>query len=172
MTAQGEAPFLSGRHARDAVEDRVILEREPDISYSPSPEGSAEIVFSSDQKVVIEADSSQGGILVLNDSYYPEWHVFVDGEEGEILRGNIAFRAVELGPGSHTVEFVYRPTSILYGLSICIAALLLLLMLFLYNRQSGFFDVDRYGNGKARTDTEATEDQPSAGQDDPNAIPP
>jgi hypothetical protein len=156
----------------DAVQDRVILEREPALSYDPEPEGSAEIVFNSDQKIVIEADSPQGGILVLNDSYYPEWHVFVDGEERDMLRGNIAFRAVELGPGSHAVEFVYRPASSMYGLFICVAALLLLLLLFLYNKQSGFFNVDRYGAEEAQTDTEALQDEPAAVHDDPGAGPP
>jgi len=156
----------------DAVQDRVILEREPALSYDPEPEGSAEIVYNGDQKVVIEADSPQGGILVLNDSYYPEWHVYVDGLERDILRGNIAFRAVELGPGSHTVEFFYRPASSLYGLIFCIAALLLLLLLFLYNKQSGFFNVDRYGTEEAQTDTEALEDEPAASHSDPGNTPP
>jgi len=156
----------------DAVEDRVILEREPAVPYSPAPAGSAEIVYAGSQKVVIEADSPQGGILVLNDSYYPEWHVYVDGEETDILRGNIAFRAVELGPGTHTVEFVYRPVSSLYGLFICIAALLLLLLLFLYNKQSGFFNVDRYGTGEAHKNTEAPEEEPATNHDEPNNAPP
>jgi hypothetical protein len=79
---------------------------------------------------------------------------------------------VELGPGSHAVEFVYRPASSMYGLFICVAALLLLLLLFLYNKQSGFFNVDRYGAEEAQTDTEALQDEPAAVHDDPGAGPP
>ena len=59
-----------------------------------------------------------------------------------------------------------------YGLFICIAALLLLLLLFLYNKQSGFFNIDRYGTEEAHTDTEAVEDDPAASHDEPNNAPP
>jgi hypothetical protein len=40
----------------------------------------------------------------------------VDGRRAPLLRANEAFRAVEVGPGRHAVEMVYRPRSVLVGL--------------------------------------------------------
>jgi len=41
----------------------------------------------------------------------------VDGRPAEILRANLAFRALEVTPGPHTVDLVYRPPAVLWGLS-------------------------------------------------------
>lgn len=68
---------------------------------------------------------------MLNDTYYPEWHVYVDGEERELLRVNLSMMGVELEPGEHRVEFRYRPDSLYYGLAVAAAALMLLGLLFL-----------------------------------------
>jgi hypothetical protein len=72
---------------------------------------------------------AQPGWLVLTDTYYPGWRVWIDGEEGRILPADYIFRAVALKPGSHVVEFIYRPTSFLLGLVISISAISLLLFL-------------------------------------------
>jgi uncharacterized membrane protein YfhO len=50
----------------------------------------------------------------------------VDGEPAEILQANYAFRAVRLEAGEHTVEMVYRPTSVLVGGVLSIAALVVI----------------------------------------------
>jgi hypothetical protein len=68
--------------------------------------------------VQIRARLSAPGILVLTDSYYPGWKVFVDGTQGTLLRANHFFRAVELPAGNHSVEFVYDPVSFKIGLII------------------------------------------------------
>ena len=84
------------------------------------------------EKVVIEADLPQAGFLVLSDSYYPGWKVFVDGEEDRILRANYIMRAVRLSPGHHQVEFIYDPSSFKLGLAISLATLFLILVLIGY----------------------------------------
>ena len=35
----------------------------------------------------------------------------MDGKRRPILRANLLFRGVEVGPGRHTVEFRFRPLS-------------------------------------------------------------
>jgi hypothetical protein len=74
-------------------------------------------------RVTIRAALDAPGYLVLADTWYPGWQAAVDGEPAEILRANYAFRAVRLEAGEHTVEMVYRPTSVLVGEAISIAAL-------------------------------------------------
>lgn len=65
--------------------------------------------------VVIRATSTRGGHLVLTDSHYPGWRARLDGREVPIERANYLFRAVELPPGEHTVEFSFAPTSVYLG---------------------------------------------------------
>ena len=55
------------------------------------------------------------GYLLLTDAYYPGWVARVDGEPVDILRADLMFRAVALGPGTHAVEFVYEPVSVKGG---------------------------------------------------------
>ena len=60
--------------------------------------------------VEIEADSTEGGWLVLNDVWHPRWEVEVDGRNiGQALRANAIFRAAPVPPGRVRVRFVFRP---------------------------------------------------------------
>jgi hypothetical protein len=73
-------------------------------------------------RVTIRAALDAPGYLVLADTWYPGWRATVDGEPAELLRANYAFRAVRLEAGEHTVEMVYRPTSVLVGGALSLAA--------------------------------------------------
>src|SRR5690606_1626429 len=83
----------------------------------PSGGGEAEIVSYEANEVRIET-SGEGGVLVLSDQHYPGWHAEVDGEPAEIVRANVAFRAVCVPAGEHTVTFTYRPASFFAGTGI------------------------------------------------------
>lgn len=79
---------------------------------SPSTaKGEARIVSYQRNSVTLEVESSENGILVLHDIEYPGWEAWVDGERRPILRTNLLFRGVEIGPGRHRVEFHFRPMS-------------------------------------------------------------
>jgi hypothetical protein len=60
-------------------------------------------------EIEIESSAPDGSLLVLSDTYYPGWKVFVDGIEKHILRANYAFRGVALPNGSRRVVFVFDP---------------------------------------------------------------
>lgn len=60
-------------------------------------------------RVTVEVASEAGGILTLADTYYPGWQVFVDGKESPLLRTYTALRGVAVGPGQHSVAFVFSP---------------------------------------------------------------
>jgi hypothetical protein len=57
-------------------------------------------------EVRIEVGLASDGYLILSQSYYPTWNVYVDGKEKEILRMNHALPGVYVEPGNHTVRFV------------------------------------------------------------------
>jgi len=69
----------------------------------------AQIVSWRPDRVEVEVDSAQAGVLVLHDLYYPGWVVEVDGEPARLLRANVLFRAVEVNEGRHRVVFSFQP---------------------------------------------------------------
>jgi hypothetical protein len=71
--------------------------------------GQAQIVSYRNTEVIVQADSPDGGWVVLNDVWHPWWFAEVDGQQAELLRANVLFRAVLVPPGRHSVRFVFRP---------------------------------------------------------------
>jgi hypothetical protein len=86
----------------------VLLERTNGQQYSRRA-GKVRIVAYRNSEVMLEADSADGGWVVLNDLWHPWWFAQVDGKPAAIARANVLFRAVELPPGAHTVRFEFWP---------------------------------------------------------------
>jgi hypothetical protein len=86
----------------------VLLERPPTAAASRRP-GRVRIASYRNTEVKLEADSPDGGWLVLNDLWHPWWFAEVDGRPAQLLRANVLFRAVAVPPGRHQVRFAFRP---------------------------------------------------------------
>jgi hypothetical protein len=99
----------------------VILDHSLSIASRKNFQGQATIERYTNHKVTIRASLNSSGVLVLADSYYPGWRVYVDGKEEKILRANLFFRAVPLTAGEHILEFRYEPLSFQVGLIISLA---------------------------------------------------
>jgi hypothetical protein len=90
----------------------VLLEQEPE---SGVPEGP--VATNADVKlkrygntvVEIEVTAAQPGFVVLNDIWHPWWKAELDGQEVEILKANVLFRAVQVPAGTHRVRFSFHP---------------------------------------------------------------
>lgn len=67
--------------------------------------GKSEIINYKENKVIIKTDNLGDGFMVLTDSYYPTWHVKIDGKEGMIYLTDFNFRGVVVPQGKHVVEF-------------------------------------------------------------------
>ena len=107
--------------------ETVILE--PSGKIAPTPldgEGSAEVQWIRDEpdEVILETDGPSAGYLMLADTYYPGWRATVDGSSVPIFPADVAFRAVQVAPGRHTVRFVYRPVSMWSGVALFAAAMI------------------------------------------------
>jgi hypothetical protein len=82
---------------------------------------SCKIVIDQPQRVTIEAELNQAGMVVLSDLYYPGWiaEVNTHGQQKPartpILRTNRIMRGVYLPPGKHRIVFSYRPTTFYVG---------------------------------------------------------
>ena len=120
------------RFARPAERDPAERRKEEarrDNDESPVIERSARITSYEPEEVIVEASTPEPSYLVLSDSYYPGWKVFVDGREEKLYRADYLLRAVYLDRGEHSVKFVYDPISYRIGKVI---SLITLGLLFLY----------------------------------------
>lgn len=62
-------------------------------------------------QVMIDVETNRDIILELNDPYYFAWHVYVDGQERELLQANYLFRGVHIKRGERHVLFRFEPFS-------------------------------------------------------------
>ncbi|MCS6885305.1 MAG: YfhO family protein [Acidobacteriota bacterium] len=94
----------------------VVVEAQGDFCAATGSE-MAEITKYSNNRVVVKTASTARGtqLLVLTDTWYPGWEVRIDGQKAELLRANVALRAVAVPAGSHTIEFVFRPQTLRRG---------------------------------------------------------
>jgi hypothetical protein len=81
-----------------------------------------QIVHEDPQRIVIQAELNEPGLLVLADTWYPGWQAVIQSEAGvraaPIYRTNRVLRGVWLEAGQQTVEFRYRPSSFYIGAAI------------------------------------------------------
>jgi hypothetical protein len=80
--------------------------------------GEAVITRLGTDRLALDATLSAPGYVVLVDAYDPGWRVWVDGSETSLLRANVAFRAVAVDAGRHSVELRYRPRALAFGLAL------------------------------------------------------
>ncbi|MFC2055817.1 YfhO family protein [Chloroflexota bacterium] len=94
-----------------------------------------EILDYKPEKVTIEAELIEPGLLILSDVNYPGWKVYVDGIEQEIFYTNIIMRGVFLEKGKHIVEFVYVPVMFYAGVVLSISTAIGLVIVFIWIRK-------------------------------------
>ena len=82
----------------------------------------AKVEMKSYQSNLVSVQTSANGesLLVLSENYYPGWRVSIDGQRAEMVRVNYNLRGVVVPPGTHRVEFAYRPWSVMGGFLISI----------------------------------------------------
>jgi hypothetical protein len=110
----------------------VILEEEPDIDHRPKTidhrleKEQVTITKYEPNEVAINVVLSSSKFLILSDSYYPGWKVYVDGKEDKLFCANYIMRAVYLDKGDHKVDFIYDPVSFKVGKYISFLSLILI----------------------------------------------
>jgi hypothetical protein len=79
----------------------------PAINATNENPGTVEFQSYAPADIRFSAQADTPSVLLLNDKYDPNWHVFVDGKPAPLLRCNFIMRGVYLTPGAHTVEFKF-----------------------------------------------------------------
>ncbi|HBR17856.1 MAG: hypothetical protein A3G39_08375 [Deltaproteobacteria bacterium RIFCSPLOWO2_12_FULL_43_16] len=103
------------------------------IKEQKKREDEVSIVDYRNNSVRLSVNTDRPKILVLSETYYTGWKVFVDGQEKKILKANFVFRAVPLSAGKHKVEFIYDPWTFKIGLYITLATIISLITLGILN---------------------------------------
>jgi uncharacterized membrane protein YfhO len=103
----------------------ALLEEKPAWTLdAPSLFQEAEVTFYSPNKIVVQANLSSPGLLVLSELWYSGWRAYDNGQEVKIHRVNYLLRSVYLETGRHTVEFAYDPLTVKLGCWVSIGAVL------------------------------------------------
>lgn len=133
LTAENEiAAKLKTREfdpSRTVILEEEIVAPERKGEVPPAENDTEEVMIKSysANEVLIEASVvDKPKFLVLADTYYPGWKVFVNGVEEHLYKANFTLRGVYLPPGENLVRFVYDPVSFKLGIAIsCLTVILL-----------------------------------------------
>ncbi len=124
------------------IRNTLVLEETPEkYSIYKDNMGSVQLLSYESNKVTFHVATEHNVLLFLSDNNYPGWKAFIDGKEKKIYRADYSFRSVVVPSGSHTVAFVFQPTSFMIGFWISIFGLALFLIL---ASQRGKYFVNRF----------------------------
>lgn len=104
----------------------------------------ASILSYTPNRIVIGANVTNSGILVLTDTYYPGWVAEVDGRQVNLFLVNSLVRGVSVQPGQHVIVFTYEPLSFFVGSILSLLSVTLLVGCGLYFRRP--LKAHDYGN--------------------------
>jgi len=93
----------------------AILAAEPGCALAGGEVGTATVTEKANGFWQIQTNSPAPALLVLSETAYPGWRVFVDGVEQEWLVAYTAVRATCVPAGEHTIEWRYQPRSYAIG---------------------------------------------------------
>ncbi|MDT8435305.1 MAG: hypothetical protein RRA92_00995 [Gemmatimonadota bacterium] len=96
--------------------DAVVVETD---RAPPAGRGAARVVRWEPDAVDLEVEAETGGLLFVSEIWHPAWRAELEGgEELEVLRANVAFRAVVVPEGRHVVRFRYAPDEFRLGFTL------------------------------------------------------
>jgi len=127
-------------------DDKAVIERLQSNTFDPGKElilvgdrkdtneikdlhGKVKLLSYKANRFDLEYEADSDAFLYVSDTYYPGWRAYVDGKETKIYRADLAFRAIEVPKGKHTVVFKYVPMSFYIGLVLTIMGILLCIWL-------------------------------------------
>jgi len=105
-------------------------------------EGKVTLVSYRPNKVILDYVADNDAFLYVSDTYYPGWKAYLDGKETKIYRANLAFRAIEVPKGKHTVVFKYVPMSFYIGLFLTLIGIAL--CIWLWRRDNGKLPITKH----------------------------
>ena len=94
-----------------------------DVAYVESPvelpascRGTAEITNEIPTRIMISVQMETPGLIMLADNWDKGWRAYWNGRPVPVLRTDYSVRGVVVPAGAGTLEFVYKPASLILGL--------------------------------------------------------
>jgi Bacterial membrane protein YfhO len=82
-------------------------------------------------RLAFELNTEKATYLVIQQNYHKAWKATVDGKAIDIVPVNIAFMAVPVQPGRHSIALQYQPAGIKPAIFVAILAVIFILFLFI-----------------------------------------
>jgi hypothetical protein len=106
-------------------ESEARLLGEPGSPASSEQLGRVELLAWSPNEFRLRTSAARSAILVVTETYWPDWRVTVDGEARPLVRADGIFRAVAVPPGVHQVRMYIVPRRLYLGAAASLAGVLL-----------------------------------------------
>lgn len=109
--------------AFDPLSEAVALGSEGALD---GPSGQVEVLVNEPERLVADADSERGGLLVLRRAFLPLWRARIDGEPARTVVANFYLLGIEVPAGRHRVEVEVDPRPLRWTLPLSTLAWLML----------------------------------------------
>lgn len=108
----------------------VLLSENPGVPNSESDSAVGRVAVKSydADRIVVEAELTEPGFLVLSENYHPDWKAWDNGRPKQILRAYQTLRAIPLTAGTHTVVLRYDSHYLKLGSALSLIAVLALVL--------------------------------------------
>ena len=114
----------------------IVINRKPYFSnHAVNNIDTAEIAKYLPNEVTIRTNTLHPTFLLLTDTYYPGWKVFLDNLESPLIIADGIYKAIEVPEGKHNIVFRYDPISFKIGAVASIVSCVTLLLLVLYEKR-------------------------------------
>jgi hypothetical protein len=80
------------------------------------------------ERVEMKAQTTADRLAFFSDTWYPSWHLTIDGKPANFVRANYAFRAFKIPSGDHTIIWEYHDPAYESGRGISLGANILIIL--------------------------------------------
>lgn len=123
----GEAPtmkYLAAPNFDPHAEVYLLREAKAEISITnATPVEVSDARFAAN-RIEARVSAAAPALVVVAQTFHPNWRVYVDGSPGRLLRANLAFQAFQIPAGDHEARLVYEDRAFQVGAALSLATLL------------------------------------------------
>lgn len=118
--------------------EKVILDKQIDnVKLNIAADDYAKIIQIQPNKLTIEANIKDQAILMLTDTDYPGWQVYVNSKRMPLYQADGIFRAVLLPQGRSVINFIFNPQSFKIGFYLSFLSLIAIILLLTFDKLKG-----------------------------------
>jgi len=134
LATAGQRPIFAGTEETMKALESTNFDPRRTVYLPLSARNKVAVTKASEAKVIFQQFGNQEAhltvqapapaLVVIAQSFYHDWHAFVDGKPVPLLRANHAFQAVEVPAGRHEVTLRYEDSMFRLGALISVLTLL------------------------------------------------